>query len=348
MTLSLSLGAIALTGHRTAAYADDEEEDDGGGDGGGDGDPDADAGGEEEEEDKDQPAITAGGLFNIKTYPIRELFRPLTMTQGITQLRLGLGVDVSDKTAFEYFGVSLDARHGYKDNLTILGGFSGDYNFKSFAVSGGIEGSLAYDLVDIRLQARINRSAVVTKIDVDPVTGMGTFKPTEYGKGAGTQFSIDLGFPFRYVAKPEIAIVALETLISFDFNSIKRGNGGGTGGFAESCNATAPLMVDPMNCTEDGIKPDLAPSLGISTNPIAALSVVIFGQLQIRDFDTTNNFTIPATLRAQFSPSEKLDIGLEFKFLNMKPQDPDGEAGPAEAPAFYDSRFMNMYVQARY
>ena len=107
------------------------------------------------------------------------------------------------------------------------------------------------------------------------------------------------------MAKPEIAIVALDTLLSIDFDS----------------------------------KPDLNPSLGIATNPIPALSVVIFAQLQITDFKTdAGSFHVPATARVEFSPSQKLDIGLEFTFLNVKP--PEGQK-------FYDSRFLNLFVQFR-
>lgn len=358
--LALSFGTLAS--QPAWAEEDEEEEEDGdegdgdGGDEGGDGDE----GGEDDEEledPKEQPPITAGGLFTLKSYPINELQRPLTMTQKITQLRLGLGSDLSAKTAFEFFGVSLDAEYGYKDNFTLLGGFSGDYNFKGFNISAGFEGALAYDLFDIRLQARIYRAAIVSDLDDgqlgftgQPVMGEGlTGVPTNFAAGAGTQFSIDLGFPFRYAATPQVAIVALETLISIDFNGIKRGNGGDAPGLLESCFAVPDgvNMVDPNNCTEDGAKPDLAPSLGIASNPIPQLSLVLFAQLQIRDFDTTNQFTIPATARVQFSPNQKFDIGLEFKLLNMKPLDPDGE-GPAEAPSPVDQRFMSMFMQARY
>jgi hypothetical protein len=325
------------------AFAEDDEEEE----------EEEEEGGDSEEvdedddtQDKDQPVLTAGGLFTMKTYPLRELHRPLTMTQKITQLRLGLGSDVSDKTAFQFFGFSLDGKYGYADNFTIIGGVTSDYNFKGFNISGGFEAALAYDLFDIRLQAGINRSAQIASLEMSG----GTIVPTDYKAGAGIQFAVDLGFPFRYVARPEIAIVALETLISFDFNSITRGNGGdgGPDKFV-SCYALPDEdgMVDPENCTEDGVKPDLAPSLGISTNPVASLSVVLFAQLQIRDFDTTNQFTIPATARVQFSPNQKLDIGLEFKFIDLKPKDPDGE-GDLEAPKFFAQRFLNLYVQARY
>lgn len=130
-------------------------------------------------------------------------------------------------------------------------------------------------------------------------------KPTGKYFAGDIKASVDIGFPFRYVAKPEIAIVALDTLMSIDFDS----------------------------------KPDLNPSLGISTNPIAPLSVVIFAQLQIIDFNTDKgNFRVPATARVQFSPSQKLDIGAEFTFLNVKP--PEGQK-------FYDSRFLNFFLQFR-
>jgi hypothetical protein len=358
LVLSLSAGYAAWD-VRVARAADDEE-DDGGDDGGEDGDKDGGEDSEAEEEDpKDQPAVTSGGLFTMRTYPVSELQRPLTITQKMTQLRLGLGTDLSAKTAFEFAGVSLDAKYGYSDNFMLIGGFSGDYNFKGFNVSAGFEGALAYDLFDIRVQARIYRAAVVSDLD-DGVIGIGgtapamdegtTGVPTKFAAGAGTQLSVDLGFPFRYVARPELAIVALETLISIDFNAIKRGNGRGDPTMnLESCFAVPAggKSVDQLNCTEDGAKPDLAPSLGIASNPIPQLSLVAFAQLQIRDFDTTNQFTVPATVRVQFSPNQKLDIGAEFKFLNLKPIDPDGE-GPASAPSPIDQRFMNLYVQARY
>lgn len=351
LALALILG---VTVGVSPAWAEEEEEDDdsGGGDEGGGGEEPGEGEGEEEEDPKAQPPITAGGLFTMKTYPVRELFRPLTLTEKITQLRLGLGSDVSDKTAFQFFGVSLDGRYGLKDNFTLLGGFSSDYNFKGFSFNAGFEGGIAYDLFDIRLQANLNRTAQIATTEVSG----GTVVPTDFKAGKGVQFSVDLGFPFRYVATPVIAIVALETFISFDFNPVKRGDGGGGVDGAgnkilESClavpDAAAMEVVDQNNCTEDGFKPDLAPSLGISSNPIAALSLVLFAQLQIRDFDTTNQFTIPATARVQFSPNQKFDIGIEFKFIDLKPKDPDGD-GMLEAPKFFAQRFLNMYVQARY
>jgi hypothetical protein len=298
LVLLMSLGYVAWDGHRQVAYAEDDEED--GGDDGGDGGDEPEEP-EEPEEDEDQPPVTAGGLFTMKTYPVRELDRPLTITQGIAQARLGVGVDVSAKGAFESFGVSLEGRYGFRDNVMGIGGFTSAYNFKQFGVYAGFEAALSYDLIDFRSAIRLSRAATPKTEDM---MGVPVVVPGEYqaGKISG---GIDIGFPFRYVAKPEIAIVALDTLMSIDFDS----------------------------------KPDLKPSLGISTNPIPALSVVIFATVQIIDFDTDVGFTVPATARVQFSPSRKMDLGAEFTFLNVK---------PPEGVKFYDNRFLTLYVQGRF
>lgn len=298
LALAASLGYAAW--NSSSAYAQDDEEDEGDdgdeGDGGDEGEEE-----DEEEDDKEQPAVTAGGLFTLKTFPIRELDRPLTITQNIAQVRAGLGTDVSAQGAFESVGVSLEGLYGYRDNFMLLGGFTSAYNFKQFGFYAGFEGALAYDLIDFRMAARLSRPAAPV---FEVVDGMNV-KTGDYAAG-DVKGSIDLGFPFRYVARPEIAIIALNTLMSIDFDS----------------------------------KPDLNPSLGISTNPIAPVSIVIFAQLQIIDFNTdAENFTIPATARIQFSPNRKLDIGGEFTFLNMKP--PEGQK-------FYDNRFLTLFLASRF
>ena len=328
LVASLSLGYVAARGHSQPVYADDDEdggddgEDSGDGDKGDDGDGDGDE--EEDEDAKDQPDVTSGGLFTLKTYPIREISRPLTMTKDITQLRFGAGTDLSAKGAFESFGVSLEGIHGYSDNFSLIGGLTDAYNFKQFGLYFGFEGALAYDLFDIRLAADIHRFAIPQLAPFDDGMGGMKFLPNGKYSAGKTQFSIDLGFPFRYAAKPEIAIIALQTLISFDFNSGEVEIPDGMGGTIKSGNK---------------VKPDLNPSLGIETNPIAPVSVVVFAQLRIPDFDTeAGHYQVPATVRAQFSPSQKLDVGLEFTFVNMKP--PEGQK-------FYDNRYLNLFVQTR-
>jgi hypothetical protein len=320
LVLALSAGYVAWHGHGHPAYAkgdDDEEGEDGDEEGGGDSEDGEDGEDGEDEDDKDQPPITAGGLFTMNTYPVSELLRPLTMTRNIAQLRLGLGTDLSAKGAFESFGVSLEGIYGYTDNFSIIGGLTNAYNFHQFSVYFGFEGALAYDLVDIRLAANLHRFAVpILEMFDDGMGGMVTLPGGKYDS-AGPQFSVDLGFPFRYAIKPEIAIVALQTLISFDFNAGK------------------------LDGTEiNQIKPDLNPSVGVATNPIPPLSVVIFGQLRIPDFDTAaGKFAVPVTGRVEFSPSQRFDVGLEFTLLNVKP--PEGQSP-------IDNRFLNLFIQSRF
>ncbi len=364
---------------------DDSDSNDSGADKGDDsGDDDS------SDDDKDQPAITAGGLFTKMTYPVSELARPLTITKGITQMRLGLGTDLSAKGAFQSAGVSLEAEYGLQDNFELIGGVVSAYNFNQFSIYAGFEGALVYDLIDIRVAANIHRNAVpAIHSNLDDTTsplipGYGTFcnPPVSPGEQitpshtmcgnamatqdllpsgdylpGGTQFSIDLGFPFRYSFTPEIAIVALQTLMSIDFNGV---------GTDVSC-SVAPfpckydhievqqLQCDPTmdpTCPTDTMmknvavprgnsaKPDLKPSLGLATNPIPPLSIVVFAQLRIPDFDTAAGaFQIPVTLRGEFSPSRKLDIGLEFTLLNVMPPDP-------QSPL--DNRFLSAYMQTRF
>lgn len=327
----------------TPAWADDDDEEEEDDEGGGD---DDDEGGDEEEDDKDQPPITAGGLYTFKTFPVREISRPLTMTQKIAQMKLSLGTDISAKGAFESFGVSLEGIYGLRDNVQLIGGFTSAYNMKQFGLYFGFEGALAYDLIDFRLAANIHRNAIsqfgsfcnppASPNEMPPCGNTdATIDVLPSGKfdAGGTKFSIDLGFPFRYAIKPEIAIIALHTLMSIDFNSVDRD-------YVTVTPGGDPMTPPTVNIKANGAKPDLNPSIGIATNPIAPLSIVLFAQLRIPDFDTSAGaFQVPVTGRVQFSPNQKFDIGLEFILLNVKP--PEGQSP-------IDNRFLSLFVQGRY
>ncbi|HVK85341.1 MAG TPA: hypothetical protein VM513_14585 [Kofleriaceae bacterium] len=349
LLLLTSLGYVAAidtwTDHSAYAQDDEEDEEDSGDDEGGDDEGgDEGEGDEEEEEDpKEQPPITAGGLFTLRTYPVREISRPLSMTEKIVQLRLSAGTDISAKGAFESGGLSVEGIYGVKDNFSLIGGLTNAYNFKQFGVYFGFEGALAYDLVNFRLAANIHRTALPEycgQFDMsmapsdctDPTSG--EFQPelpTGNFDAGGVKFSLDLGFPFRYAIRPEIAIVALQTLMSIDFNSIDDGYT-----ILQEDSSTGTLTPRTVR---NGAKPDLNPSLGIATNPIAPLSVVIFAQLRIPDFDTSAGaFQVPVTGRLQFSPNQKFDIGLEFTLLNVKP--PEGQSP-------IDNRFLALFMQTR-
>ncbi|HEX7839603.1 MAG TPA: hypothetical protein VF469_19140 [Kofleriaceae bacterium] len=356
LVLALCVGYVAWHGHGHSAYAakggddDDEGGDDDGGKGGSEDDDNAD-------DDKDQPSVTAGGLFTMATYPVNEILRPLTMTQNITQLRLGLGTDVSDKGAFGSGGLSLEAQYGVSDNFTVIGGITDAYNFKQFGIYAGFEGSLAYDLLDIRLAANIHRNALpnfsnycspvatgdaVNPVDPSMCKAMGAALvnlPNGNYNAGGTKFSIDLGFPFRYAIKPEIAIVALQTLISIDLNSVDKDHVLSSQVMGTDA-AGMPFTVTQNVRVGNGVKPDLNPSIGIATNPIPQLSVVVFGQFRVPDFDTSAGaFQVPVTGRVEFSPNQQFDVGLEFTLLNVLP--PEGQSP-------FLNRFISLFVQSRF
>jgi hypothetical protein len=346
LILFLSLGYVAS--HAVVVYAqDDDEEEEGGDDDGGD--DGGDEGGEEEEaaSEEDQPPVTAGGLFTMRTYPVRETLRPLTMTQKIAQVRLSLGTDISAKGAFKSVGVSLEGLYGMKDNVTLLGGFTSAYNMKQFGLYFGFEGALLYDMIDIRLAANVHRNAVPgyalfcnpSSSGDNPAGGTCgnamaeiAAEPDGNFSAGGTKFSLELGFPFRYAIRPEIAIVALQTLMTIDFNEVQNDyvivEPGAMG-------APPTFSGRPNKAT-----PDLVPSVGIATNPVPPLSVTIFAQLRVIDFDTTAGaFQVPVTGRIQFSPNQKFDVGLEFTLLNVKP--PEGQS-PIE------NRYLALFAQSRF
>ncbi len=151
----MTTAATTMTAATTTAAA---KKGGGGDDDAGGGDDDDDAGGEDAT--KTQPPVTAGGNFTLNSYPIAENKRPLTMTKGIGQLRLGLGTDLSAKGAFGSVGVSLEGQYGYTDNFTLIGGLTDAYDFHQFEFYAGFEGALVYDLLDIRVAADVHRNAL--------------------------------------------------------------------------------------------------------------------------------------------------------------------------------------------
>jgi hypothetical protein len=338
---------------------DDDDDDDGGKGGKGDsgGDDDDDDG-----PDKDQPPATAGGLFTLKTYPQNEILRPLTITQGVMQLKLGLGTDISAKGAFDSAGVSLEAEYGLKDNFMLIGGITDAYNFKQYSIYAGFEASLIYDLLDFRVAADLHRTAYPFFTNYCSPLSTGDPQGNQlsssdqcqnqnnasivvlpngtYGR-AGTKFSIDLGMPFRYAFAPQVALILGQKIISIDFN--------GTDTDHVLLNQTDTGTQDAMGNeiytynnvrVPNGVKPDLDLSGGVAFNPIAQLSILVYAELKIADFDTSaDNFQVPVTLQVEGSLSRQFDLGLQFTLLNVIPPDP-------ESPI--DNRYVTVYGQYRF
>jgi len=286
LTMSLvlvagSCAALFPVLHTSKAWAEDDEDEDSEDEGGDDGDDEG--GDEEEEEDEDQPPITAGGLYTLQTYPQGEVQRPLTMTMGLTELRAGVGFDISNKTAFETFGAELYGRYGLQDHVELQAGFKGTNNFKAFSAYAAFEGAIVYDLVDFRAGLQVAHAADTTN------------------------FGVTLGFPFRYAVKPQLAITALETAFEIQFDS----------------------------------KPDATPNVGVVVQPAPIVAILVKAAVRVTDFDFSDasKLAIPGTIAIQLSPSNKLDVGMDFTFNNLKPAD--------ESVKFYDDRFLLFFGQLR-
>jgi len=296
--ITSTIGLAAVYGLRPVASAwaqdDDDEGDDEGGDddkadkggddegGGGGGDDEEE---DEEEEEEDQPAVTAGGNYTKATYPQAELERPLTITKGLSEFRAGLGVDISSKTAFDSAGLLADGRYGIEDNLEAQVGFKGIYNFRQIDFYAGVEGSFVYDLLDFRLAARL--SSCSPENDADLSCGKNAMGMGESSFAA----HLDVGFPFRYAPKPQVGIIALDTLVTIDTDS----------------------------------DPDLNPSLGIVVQPLPMIAAIAKAQILFANFDVdVDKLVVPATLAVQVTPNNTIDLGLEFTLQNVKADETAG------------------------
>src|SRR5579862_1647017 len=180
-----------------ATSGDDDDDSGGGGDDSGKGD-DGGGGGDDDDDqaDPDQPAVTAGGLFTKATYPISALDRPLTLIEGMTEIRLGGTADLSSGDEFGEFGADVYARYGIQDNLEVRGDLGLDLNNFTRA-SVGLEGALLYDpfAVDFRGSLLIQNYANKTYVGVN------------------------MGFPIRYLVKPGmVAVTAFESFFTINFN----------------------------------------------------------------------------------------------------------------------------------
>jgi hypothetical protein len=233
----------------------------------------------------------------------------------MTELRAGIDINMSSSRAFKDWGIGLDFRHGLEDNVEIQAGLRSDLNhFDSFNVYGAIEFSIVYDLVDFRAGLAIP----YTKTTIPPVP-----PATEATTSSQTGFDIEIGFPFRYAPKPEVAVVALDTFMTFNF-----------------VGDTYMVMDKDGNTVELNAKtPDLTPSLGVVVQPHPMLALKLNAKLIIKDFNTdAGNFQVPVSLNVQFSPTNLFDMGGEFTFPNLKVEDPE---------KFYDKRFLLLYGQIR-
>ncbi len=282
-----------------ASAQDDDDDDDEYGD-----DDDDDYGDDDDDDDaekEEQPPVTAGGMYTKKSYPIAELDRPLTLIGGMAEVRGGLDIDVSKDNAFEKWRGKVDGRYGLKDNLELQFGLNA--LLAGDIQEGGPENQFEIDL-------GVETAIAFDLVDFRAMV-MLPMKP---------DFTMDLafGFPFRYKPKPKVAIIALDKLMTIHTQSAVDG-------------------VDENGDPVESAKPDLTIGVGLIYQAAPPLALILRGEVTIPRFNT-DNVAIPATAAVQFSPSNKVDIGGEFTFGNLKSEDP---------VKFYDQRSLLLFLQAR-
>jgi hypothetical protein len=128
---------------------------------------------------------------------------------------------------------------------------------------------------------------------------------------AKTFINLVVGFPVKYRLKPNIAIIALDRFFIIHTSGDHQPGEG---------------------------KPTLDVGVGVVFQAAPPLALKVRGDIILPGFDAENSLTIPATAALQFSPSGRLDLGLEFVLGNVKP--PEGQGA-------FDSRAALLYVQAR-
>lgn len=236
-----------------------------------------------------QPPVTSGGLYTKQTYPVTELQRPLTITQGLLELRAALDADVSAGNPFNIWRTDIRARYGVKDNFELQAGFNGLLNGTiahqdvQYELDLGFESAIAYNLVDFRFAAEMPLAP--------------SFK-----------FDLAAGVPVRYELKPQIAIVAFDKVLtvhtdgndpdlSLDLGVIYQAlpnlalfarTGVTLPGFDPSGDlaipAIAAVQFTPINTVDLGLQLTLAnlkPASGSKLGPLDQRAVLLFGRLRI-------------------------------------------------------------------
>src|SRR5437899_1544225 len=84
----------------------------------------ATAGDDDDAADADQPAVTAGGLYTNKTYPLSVIDRPLTLIAGMTEVKAGIASNLSEGATFQDFVLGIGAHYGINDNQEIQFAFA--------------------------------------------------------------------------------------------------------------------------------------------------------------------------------------------------------------------------------
>lgn len=256
---------VALVAFPVSAYAEDdeEEEDDEEGGEGEEGEED------EDKEDKDQPPVTAGGLYTLATYPVREYDRPLSITQNIFEADVGIAFDLSEGQTFETGSLIFNGRYGIRDNIEVEAGGT----FVLFAPEGfpkpGLltvagEFAIVYDVVDFRVA-----------LDLQGLTD-------------ATTVSFGFGFPLKLAFSDKVKIRALDRIFTINTDGRKPDLTVSVAGYFQVVDVLAAYLRASVNLPEfdTGNLMTVPAAVGVQFSPNGKFDLgaeFILGNLKVED-----------------------------------------------------------------
>ncbi len=156
-----------------------------------------DEGDEDEEAEEGQPLLTAGGLFTKENYPLNTLKRPMLVIGGMTEVRAGFQIGMSEGAEFDAWHVVTDVRYGMQDNVELQASFVNcitECAAPLMSLSLGFEVGLIFEQLNFKTALQLSGLA-----EDDP-------KHTK---------DIVIGFPYRHMLKENVAINFLEEFLTF-------------------------------------------------------------------------------------------------------------------------------------
>lgn len=184
-SVALAFAALNLPATRVARAADEQEDA-------------SDEGGDGEETpttaDPDQPSVTTGANYSTSNTPIDEVSRALILPQGNAEAWLSYVFHANEGAVFKLQDLELDIHYGILATLEAQVGFFvntvvPDGTDRGWTLHLGIEQSIVYNLLDVRVGAEILKSG-----------------------SADAQLAFAFGLPFKYRFGSTIAIMGLQDL----------------------------------------------------------------------------------------------------------------------------------------
>jgi hypothetical protein len=269
--LLLAVPAVSLPSLRIAQAESKEAEDA------------SDEGGEGEEEstapDPTQPAVTAGGNYDMAHFPLSEVQRTLLIPEQGLELGLEYDFDLQTKAtgdsmsqSFKTHTFILAAEYGIGPTTNLFGAFAFDAAApdgvaKDRRVAAGVEQAIVFDLLDFAGGLII-----------------------DFADGGDTLVDVTAGLPVKYRINDKIAILALEDILHI--------------------HAKKPDGADST--------PDLIISIAGEACPIEQLAVILRASLNLSaaSFDKRK---LPVELTVQYTLNRQFDIGLDIVAKNVAP-----------------------------